>query len=193
MSNGTGITLAPALLAPDSPPDSFPPVEFALKEPNGLLAIGASLSPERLLFAYRNAIFPWYSDDQPILWWSPEPRFVIFPDAMKISRSLRKRLRQQHFDVSVNQSFDEVMEECAKPRTQQDGTWITEEMKSAYRHMHALGHALSIECWQEGKASWRPLWSASRTGVLRRVDVYPGDRRIQGGFGEPLPNGICLD
>ena len=142
--------LAPALLAPGCSTDSFPPAAAALREPNGLLAIGGDLSPERLMYAYRNAIFPWYSDDQPILWWSPQPRFVIYPGHLKISRSLTKTLRRQRFEVTSNQAFKEVVEACSQPRTSQDGTWITQEMKAAYNDLHTLGHAMSIECWHEG-------------------------------------------
>ncbi len=102
----------PIWLSPDSPPDAFPDVEHALAEPNGLLAAGGDLRPERLLDAYRRGIFPWYSDDQPILWWSPDPRAVLFPRTLKISRSLRKTLRQMRFDISVNKNFGAVLEGC---------------------------------------------------------------------------------
>ena len=93
--------------------------------------------------------FPWYSDDQPILWWSPQPRFVIYPEHLKISRSLSKTLRGQRFEVTSNQAFKEVVEACAHPRTSHDGTWITQEMKAAYNDLHALGFAMSIECWHD--------------------------------------------
>ena len=111
---------------------------------------GGDLSPERLMYAYRNAIFPWYSDEQPILWWSPQPRFVIYPEHLKISRSLTKTLRGERFEVTSNQAFKEVVEACAQPRTSHDGTWITQDMKTAYNDLHALGHAMSIECWYDG-------------------------------------------
>lgn len=142
--------LAPALLAPGCSADLFPPAAVALREPNGLLAIGGDLSPERLMYAYRHAIFPWYSDDQPILWWSPQPRFVIYPQQLKISRSLAKSLRGARFEVTSNQAFAEVVEACSQPRSSQEGTWITQDMKAAYASLHELGHAMSIECWYDG-------------------------------------------
>jgi leucyl/phenylalanyl-tRNA--protein transferase len=110
--------------------------------------VGGDLSNERLLNAYRHGIFPWYSDDQPILWWSPNPRAVLYPDALKVSRSLRKTLRRQAFSVTLNRVFDEVIEACSTPRPAQDGTWISAEIKAAYGKLHELGHAHSIECWQ---------------------------------------------
>ena len=149
MSGRTDKMVAPALLAPGCDADSFPPPAMALREPNGLLAIGGDLSPERLLLAYRNGIFPWYSDEQPILWWSPQPRFVIYPERLKISRSLSKTLRKRRFRVTTNEAFEPVVAACAQPRLHQEGTWITEEMQTAYHKLHQLGHAMSIECWLE--------------------------------------------
>ena len=140
--------MTPALLAPGCQIDSFPPPHAALREPNGLLAIGGDLTPERLLYAYRRSIFPWYSADQPILWWSPQPRFVIFSDSIKVSRSLARTLRKKPFEVTVNRAFKAVIEACAQPRHSQDGTWITDEMQAAYLKLHKLGHAMSVECWQ---------------------------------------------
>ncbi len=136
----------PVWLSPDSPPDAFPRVESALEEPNGLLAVGGDLSPQRLLAAYRRGIFPWYSDDQPILWWSPEPRAVLFPAGIHVSRSLRKTLRQGRFSITVNDAFAAVVEECAAPRLAQPGTWITPAMRAAYLRLHDLGWACSVEC-----------------------------------------------
>ena len=130
----------------------FPPLEKALTEPNGLLAAGGDLSPERLLAAYRRGIFPWYSVGEPILWWSPDPRMVLFPDEMKISLSLAKTLRKTNYEVRLDTAFTEVMQACAdKPREAQSGTWITEEMKNAYRALHQLGHAHCVETWIDGK------------------------------------------
>lgn len=139
----------PIWLTPGSPPDAFPGVEDALTEPNGLLAVGGDLKPERLLAAYRRGIFPWYSDDQPILWWSPDPRTVMLPGGLKISRSLRKTLRQSRFDITVNKEFDAVLDGCAAPRPQYAGTWITAQMKAAYLRLHELGYAVSLEAWGE--------------------------------------------
>lgn len=130
--------------APDAP---FPPVERAETEPNGLLAVGGDLSAERLLNAYRAGIFPWYSPEQPILWWSPNPRAVLFPERLKLSRSLRKAIRNRGFRVSFDQAFDAVMQACAGPRDGAEGTWITARMLAAYDQLHRLGHAHSVEVW----------------------------------------------
>lgn len=129
----------------------FPPVEQALTEPDGLLAAGGLLSPEILLKAYRQGIFPWYSQGQPILWWSPDPRCVLFPEQLKISRSLRKTLNKKLFEVRQDTAFRDVMLNCARPRKDDAGTWITREMLQAYCRMHELGYAHSVECWQSDK------------------------------------------
>ncbi len=123
-------------------------MEQALREPDGLLAIGGDLSIERLLAAYRRGIFPWYSGDQPILWWSPDPRSVLVPEKLKISRSLRKTLKKKSFRISLDEAFAEVIQECSRPRKYESGTWITEEMMQAYIRLHEAGHAHSVECWQ---------------------------------------------
>ncbi|MBT8121403.1 MAG: leucyl/phenylalanyl-tRNA--protein transferase [Gammaproteobacteria bacterium] len=142
---------APYWIDPDSPEIYFPDVEAALREPDGLLAVGGDLKPERLLYAYRNGIFPWFGPDQPILWWAPDPRLVLFPEQLRISRSLSKTLRKQLFTITFDTAFAQVVHACAAPRPGQAGTWITPEMQAAYRHMHELGHAHSVECWQQGK------------------------------------------
>ena len=129
----------------------FPPVERALRRPNGLLAAGGDLSPQRLLRAYRLGIFPWFSEGEPILWWSPDPRTVLFPPELKISRSLRKTLRKKLFQVRADTAFEAVMEGCRQPRPGQPGTWITEEMKQAYCRLHALGVSHSVETWRDGQ------------------------------------------
>lgn len=128
----------------------FPPVERALKEPNGLLAAGGDLSPNRLLAAYRLGIFPWYEVGQPILWWSPDPRAVLFLDDFHVSRRLARRMRVSNLQFTLDSAFEQVVEACAGPRNGQFGTWITPEMKAAYGTLHRLGHAHSVECWQEG-------------------------------------------
>lgn len=125
----------------------FPPVERALRRPDGLLAAGGDLSPGRLLDAYRRGIFPWYSAGDPILWWSPDPRMVLFVDELHVSRSLRRRMNGHPFTVRANTAFRQVMEACAAPRPGQSGTWITPEMIEAYGALHALGHAHCVECW----------------------------------------------
>jgi leucyl/phenylalanyl-tRNA--protein transferase len=126
----------------------FPPVSQALKEPDGLLAAGGGLSPERLLAAYRQGIFPWYNAGQPVLWWSPDPRSVLFPTEFRMSRSLSKSLRNRGYRTSIDASFAAVLDACAEPRASGPGTWITPEMAAAYRQLHALGHAHSIETWR---------------------------------------------
>ena len=118
--------------------------------PDGLLAVGGDLSPERLLKAYRSGIFPWFGDGDPLLWWSPDPRMVLVPSAFKPSKSLRKIIRDGIFTITQNRSFDEVIAACSTaPRPGQDGTWITPEMHSAYSQLHRLGHAHSVEVWQQ--------------------------------------------
>ncbi len=130
--------------------EPFPDVALALREPNGLLAAGGSLSPHRLLKAYRLGIFPWYSVGQPILWWSPDPRAVLYPPSLHISRSLAKTLRKGEYTVSFDHAFAEVIRQCAQPRADGGGTWLTEEMIDAYCHLHRLGHAHSVETWHQG-------------------------------------------
>jgi len=129
----------------------FPPVDLASSE--GLLAVGGDLRPERLLEAYRHGIFPWYSDDQPILWWSPDPRTVLFPENLHVSRSLKRSLRPGIFNVTLDRCFRDVMQHCAGPRPQypEGGTWITAEMLEAYTRLHEQGYAHSVETWQEGQ------------------------------------------
>jgi leucyl/phenylalanyl-tRNA--protein transferase len=129
----------------------FPPPASALGEPNGLLAFGGDLRPERLLAAYQLGIFPWYQDDQPILWWSPDPRAVLFPQQIHISRSLRRRLRRGDFEVSMDRSFAGVMRGCAAHSSQRPGTWITAAMQRAYNRLHELGYAHSVEVWLRGE------------------------------------------
>jgi leucyl/phenylalanyl-tRNA--protein transferase len=127
----------------------FPPVDHAAK--SGLLAVGGDLSPERLLAAYREGIFPWYDDGGPILWWSPDPRFVLFPNELRISRSMRQFLKKGVLRVTVDQAFREVIAACRTPRPGQDGTWITAEIREAYGALHDLGFAHSVEVRQEGE------------------------------------------
>ena len=130
----------------------FPPLQQALAEPNGLIAIGGDLKAQRLLAAYKQGIFPWFSPGEPILWWSPDPRMVLFPQSLKISRSLRKVIQQRPFDIRVNTDFKAVMLACAQtPRPGQLGTWISDEMIAAYDQLHQLGYAHSVEAWQQGQ------------------------------------------
>jgi leucyl/phenylalanyl-tRNA--protein transferase len=137
-----------AWLTHDAP---FPPLECALDEPNGLLAAGGDLSARRLVAAYRLGVFPWYSEGQPILWWSPDPRMVLYVDEFKCSRSLRKCIRKHLFETRVDTAFRGVVEACsASPRSGQFGTWITTEMMEAYVELHRRGYAHSVEAWHDG-------------------------------------------
>ncbi len=135
------------LLSEDHP-SRFPDPALAEQEPNGLLAVGGDLSAERLLAAYRLGVFPWYGDRQPILWWSPDPRLVLFPRDLRVSRSLRRTLRRNLYEVSLDRDFGGVVRGCAAPRPAGDGTWILPEMQRAYVRLHQLGHAHSVEVWQ---------------------------------------------
>lgn len=128
--------------------DWFPPVADALKEPEGLLAAGGGLSTERLLAAYRRGIFPWYNPGQPVLWWSPDPRSVLYPASFRVSRSLARSLRNRGYSTRIDTAFAEVVAACAEPRASGPGTWITPDMAAAYNHLHELGYAHSLETWQ---------------------------------------------
>ncbi|ALE87560.1 leucyl/phenylalanyl-tRNA--protein transferase [Pseudomonas versuta] len=130
---------------------TFPPLNKAMREPNGLLAAGGDLSADRLIQAYRHGCFPWFSEGQPILWWSPDPRTVLLPEELHVSRSLGKLLRQQRYQVSFDRDFASVIQACAAPRSYADGTWITDEMQNAYIELHARGFAHSVEIWDNGE------------------------------------------
>lgn len=134
-----------------SDPALFPPVERASTRPNGLLAAGGDLRPERLVAAYRRGIFPWYNPDEPPLWWSPDPRMVLFPAEFKLMRSLAKRIRRKDFEIRVDSAFGAVMAACAAPRDGQAGTWITPEVYAGYCGLHAAGLAHSVETWIDGE------------------------------------------
>ena len=131
--------------------DPFPPVELALTDPNGLLAAGGDLSQARLIDAYTRGIFPWFGDDDPVLWWSPDPRMVLYSAELRVSRSLRRVMRSGRFQVTLDTAFSEVMAGCAEPRPGQDGTWITPEMTQAYARLAATGYAHSVEAWVDGR------------------------------------------
>lgn len=132
-------------ISSDDPPDAFPDIESAFDNPDGLLAAGGDLSAERLLYAYRHGIFPWYDSGQPILWWSPDPRCVIWPREFHVSRRLYRSLLQSKFEVTFNRAFGDVIAACAQPRSGQQGTWITDDMADAYTGLHMQGWAHSIE------------------------------------------------
>lgn len=127
---------------------AFPPIEHALTEPNGLLAVGGDLQPKRLLNAYQQGIFPWFSENDPLLWWSPNPRAIIKLDDLRINRTLRKALKKSPYKITLNNAFEEVIAYCADAPFRDDGTWILPEMQSAYVNLHQLGFAHSIEVWQ---------------------------------------------
>lgn len=129
----------------------FPAVSKALRSPNGLLCAGGDLSPERIIDAYSRGIFPWFSEGDPILWWSPDPRMVLFPDELKVSRSLRKSVSRDLYETRFDTAFRAVMEACAQPRDAEGGTWIVPEMVDAYARLHELGHAHSVESWRDGE------------------------------------------
>jgi leucyl/phenylalanyl-tRNA--protein transferase len=131
--------------------DPFPPPESALTDPNGLLCAGADLSAERLLAAYRRGIFPWYSGDEPILWWSPDPRMVLYCDELKVSRSLAKNFRNKGFELRIDSAFSRVIKACAEPRKGEPGTWLGREMQAAYVALHRAGHAHSFETWLDDR------------------------------------------
>jgi leucyl/phenylalanyl-tRNA--protein transferase len=128
--------------------DPFPPVERALKDPNGLLAAGADLSVERLLEAYRHGVFPWYSGAQPPLWWSPDPRMVLFCEELKVPRSLAKSIRNKGYEVRIDTAFPQVLRGCSEPREYEPGTWLGPDMRVAYSRLHSEGYAHSFETWQ---------------------------------------------
>ena len=139
------------LLAADDVSTPFPDPETAMDDPNGLLIAGGSLSTERLLSAYRQGIFPWYNEDEPILWWCPNPRCVLWSRELKITRSLRKNIRSNRYEVRIDTAFPAVIENCRKPRPQSAGTWILPEMAVAYKKLHELGYAHSYETWENNK------------------------------------------
>lgn len=138
-------------IKPDDPVEAFPTIGAALEQPAGLLAAGGDLSPQRLLAGYRRGIFPWYEAGQPILWWCPDPRAVIVPGELHVSRSLRRTIRRGLLHTTVDRDYGAVVDGCAAERPGQHGTWITPEMNAAYRRLHALGHAHSIETWHGTK------------------------------------------
>ena len=139
------------VLDPAYPQQHFPALTQALDEPNGLLALGGCLSSQRLLNAYRHGVFPWFNPGEPILWWSPDPRLVLFPEQLLISRSLHKTLRKNPFEIRFDSAFEQVITACAAPRTYSSGTWITDEMQQAYLDLHRSGVAHSCEAWHENE------------------------------------------
>jgi leucyl/phenylalanyl-tRNA--protein transferase len=167
----------------------FPDVSEASLD--GLLAVGGDLSPERLLYAYQNGIFPWFEDTEPILWWSPDPRFVLFPDDLKVSKSMKQLLKKNQFKVTENKAFKDVIENCAEAKREgQQGTWITDKMIEAYMKLHKLGYAKSVEVWQNdelvgglygivigndvfcGESMFAKVSNASKVGFITFIQNY---------------------
>lgn len=162
-------------LSPQDAPDCFPPPEQALEDPAGLLAAGGDLSPNRLLAAYRRGIFPWYSPGQPVLWWSPDPRAVLFPEEFRCTRSLSKTLRNAGFSVQIDHDFTAIIDSCAAPRAHSLGTWITTEMRSAYIELHRLGYAHSLEVYRNGKLAGG-LYGVRLGGVFFGESMFSKER-----------------
>lgn len=162
-------------LSPHDAPEWFPPLEQALDEPAGLLAAGGDLSPARLLAAYERGIFPWYSPGQPVLWWSPDPRAVLFPEEFRCTRSLAKSRRNGGFTVQVDADFAAVIDSCAAPRPHSLGTWITSEMREAYIELHRLGFAHSIESWRNGALAGG-LYGVRLGGVFFGESMFARER-----------------
>jgi leucyl/phenylalanyl-tRNA--protein transferase len=162
-------------LSPHDAPEWFPPAEQALDEPAGLLAAGGDLSPERLLAAYRRGIFPWYSPGQPVLWWSPDPRAVLFPEEFHCTRSLAKRLRNAGFAAALDRDFAAVIDGCAAPRAASPGTWITSEMRAAYLTLHRLGCAHSVEI-RHGDVLVGGLYGVRLGGVFFGESMFSRER-----------------
>lgn len=169
----------------------FPPLAKAMRDPNGLLAAGGDLSADRLIQAYRHGCFPWFSEGQPILWWSPDPRTVLFPDELHISRSLGKLLRKQRYEVTFDRDFAAVIQACAAPRDYAEGTWITDAMQTAYLELHRRGFAHSVEVWDQGALVGGLYGLAMGQLFFWRVHVQPGRQCVEIRLREagPTPQG----
>lgn len=173
----------------------FPPVNEALSDPNGLLAVGGDLSPERLLLAYSQGIFPWYEEGQPLLWWSPDPRTAVTPDTVHVSRSMRKFLRRTDFTITFDHDFPAVIGACAAPRGYTDDTWITPAMQRAYIELHHRGHAHSVEVWEgsqlvgglygvaQGRAFFGESMFSRRSNASKTAFLALAGRLRQQGYG----------
>lgn len=181
-------------LSADEAPESFPDVNTALTEPDGLLAAGGDLSSERLLYAYRHGIFPWYDDGQPLLWWSPNPRCVFLPGDYRVATRFRRELRATTCEIRVNTAFAAVIRACAGPRRSEQGTWITRDMLNAYQNLHELGWAHSIEVWHSnelcgglygiaiGKAFFGESMFSERTNTSKMALLFLANHLQRGDF-----------
>jgi leucyl/phenylalanyl-tRNA--protein transferase len=170
------IITIPHWLDANDPREAFPSAELALADPNGLLAIGGDLRPERLLNAYRSGIFPWYEEDQPILWWSPDPRAIFDTSKLNISRSLRKTLRNKSFNVTIDRNFKAVVAACAEPRAYASGTWITAEMQNAYCELHRQGYAHSVEVWNDEGVLTGGLYGVLLDNIFAGESMFSRER-----------------
>jgi len=164
------------LLDPHASDEPFPPVEMAWDEPNGLLAFGGDLSPTRLINAYKSGIFPWYNPDEPIYWWTPNPRAVLYPGKIYLSRSLRKAIRNKGYTITFDKQFSQVVHSCAEPRLDSGGTWITNEMHLAYIRLHQIGVAHSVEVWNKDKMLVGGLYGVSSGGVFSGESMFSKER-----------------
>ena len=164
------------ILDPHASDEPFPPVEMAWTEPNGLLAFGGDLSPTRLINAYQSGIFPWYNPDEPIYWWSPDPRAVLFPDKIRLTRSLRKTIRNKGYTITFDKDFSAVVTACAAPRMLDGGTWITHEMHQAYCLLNAMGKAHSVEVWNVDKQLVGGLYGVVTGGVFSGESMFSKER-----------------
>lgn len=164
------------LLDPTSSNEAFPPVEMAWDEPNGLIAVGGDLSPQRLINAYSSGIFPWFNENEPIYWWSPDPRAVLFPTAMQISRSLRKTARNKNYRVSIDEDFSATVLACAAPRAYSSESWITSEMHTAYCQLNAMGKAHSIELRNADNKLVGGLYGVVSRGIFCGESMFSTER-----------------
>ncbi|MCK5895395.1 MAG: leucyl/phenylalanyl-tRNA--protein transferase [Cocleimonas sp.] len=164
------------VLDPYSSNEPFPPVEIAWDEPDGLLAVGGDLSATRLINAYNAGIFPWFSPEEPIYWWSPDPRAILYPHKIKIRRSLRKNMRNKGYRITVDQCFSQVVRACAAPRNYTDGTWITDEMFNAYIELHTLNIAHSVEVWNSNNELVGGLYGVDTGKVFSGESMFSTER-----------------
>jgi leucyl/phenylalanyl-tRNA--protein transferase len=164
------------LLDPHACDEPFPPVELAFTEPNGLLAFGGDLSPTRLINAYQSGVFPWYNPDEPIYWWSPDPRAVLFPHKILLRRSLRKSIRNKGYKITFDQDFSGVVQSCAASRTNSGGTWISSEMFMAYSQLFKLGIAHSVEIWNTKDELVGGLYGVATGGVFSGESMFSDER-----------------
>jgi leucyl/phenylalanyl-tRNA--protein transferase len=163
-------------LEPNAIDEAFPPPDMAWDEPNGLIAIGGDLSPTRLINAYQSGIFPWYNEGEPIYWWNPDPRSVLFPEAISFSRSLRKTIRNKGYSIVFDRDFRKVIESCAAPRAYSEDTWISPDMQNAYCRLHELGIAHSVEVYNKSDELVGGLYGVSSNGVFSGESMFSTER-----------------